>query len=116
MATVSELKTGSGGKDWGAFRVQTFNLFDSDAADEYATLRTRANDASSGVRIENIQQFSRKMSTSQGDGEDRVVTTVEEIFIVVQYWEKKPKRDKGDTVDDLTKERRVWSREREASG
>lgn len=116
MATVSELKTGTGGQDFGSFRVETFNLFDREDAENYAHLRTRANDASSGVQIENIQQFSRKNSTSQGEGEDRVVITTEELFIVVQYWEKTPTRDKGDTEDEVVEARLEWSKEREASG
>lgn len=113
MAKVSDLKVGPPGKDFGSFRVETFNLFESEDADRYAELRTRAQDASSGVRIEHIQQFSRKSSTAHGDGEDRVVTTTEELFIVVQYWERQLTRDKGDTDDDIKNARKEWSVERQ---
>lgn len=115
MAKVSDLKFGAPGTDRGSFHVETFNLFEQDDADNYAQLRTRANDASSGIQIEHIQQFARKTSTAQGDGEDRVVITTEEMHIVVQYWEKPIKRDKGDSEDDVKNARREWSMEREAT-
>lgn len=116
MAKISEVKVGPSGRDHGSFRVQTFNLFDQDDADNYAELRTRAQNASSGVQIDNIQQFSRKNSTSQGEGEDRVVITTEELYIVVQYWEKDLTRDKGDTDNDINNARKEWSMEREVGG
>jgi len=101
MAKVSEVKIGGGSAHLGTFHCKTFNLFEQESMDEYADLRTRANNAASGIKIEQIREYSRKTVIREG-GDDGIVTTTEDIFLVVHYWERKPKRTKGDMEDEVT--------------
>lgn len=102
MATVREVKFTEGKKDRGTFHAKTYNVFDQEQADDYAELRTRANDASSGISIERIEQFVRKTTVVEGDGAERSVTTTEDMYIMVQYWEKELTREEGDSDADIT--------------
>ena len=107
MARVSEVKVGLGAKNRGDFRVKKFNLFNPDDMDEYAKLRTKANNASSGIAIEQIREYSRKTTIRDHDGDDSSVTTVEDVYLVVQYWEKKPRGKKGSADDELAEKRKI---------
>jgi len=98
MAKVTRLKAGFGRADRGEFKVEKFNLFEDEGMAGYADLVTRSNDASSGVSIDHIKEYSRKTTTREGGGEDQIVTTTEEIYLVVQYW-LKPKKT-GEKTDD----------------
>ena len=104
MATVTPLKVGVGTQNLGTFKVRSFNLFDEDDLEEYAALRNQANDASSGVKIEMMREYTRKKTTKEGSGEDQVVKSWEDIILVVQYWEKAPSRANGETSDDIQKD------------
>ena len=111
-AKVSDVRVAGSNKNLGEFKIQRFNMFDDEDMVEYATLRTDANDASRGINIEQIREYTRKTTTREGDGPDCVVTTVEEIFLVVHYWNRKPIADKGDSDADVKEARRDWSKER----
>ena len=111
-AKVTDVKVAGTNRNLGEFKVQRFNMFDNDDMTEYATLRTDANDASRGINIEQIREYTRKTTTRDGEGPDCVVTTVEEIFLVVHYWIRKPIVDKGDSDEDAKEARREWSKER----
>jgi hypothetical protein len=113
-AKASELKVAGGSKNLGDFCVDRFNMFDSEDMKEYARLRTDANDASKGIAIEQIREYSRKTTTREGEGPEAVVTSVEEIFLVVHYWKRKPILDKDDSDEDAKETRREWSAERAA--
>ena len=105
MAKVTKLKAGLGRVDRGTFKCVKFELFDETGADSYADLMTRANDASSGITIEHIREYSRKSTVREGSGQDQVVTTKEEIVLVVQYWQKDKKKKKGGTHVQLQAEK-----------
>lgn len=113
MAKVSDVRVAGGTAELGTFKVRMFNLFDDDDIVEYEQLRTRNNDRSTGVKIENIQQVSRKTVIASGAGEDMTTTTTEDIHMLVQWWEKNIVRDKGDSDEELDA-RRVWAHEKTA--
>jgi hypothetical protein len=110
-ASVSELKFSNSSKEMGEFHSKAFNVFEEKDMEEYQRIRRSNNDRSTGVRIEHIQQFVKKTTvlTSSDDG-DKVATTTEDLFIFVQWWEKKPAQDKGATNE----EDREWHQERPA--
>jgi hypothetical protein len=110
-AKVSSVGVTGSNKNLGEFKIERFNMFSDDDMTEYAQLRTDANDASRGINIEQIREYTRKTTTREGDGPDCVVTTVEEIFLVVHYWNKKPIESKGDSDADVKEARRDWSKE-----
>lgn len=116
MAKVSEVKWGFGSKDMGQFHVESFNLFEEEDADAYAALRTRAQDKSEGIHIEQIREYSRKTQEVREDQDagSRTTTTTEEIVVVVHYWVKKPQKTKGDTDEDVQEARRDWAGQRSA--
>jgi hypothetical protein len=111
-AKVTEVKVATGNKALGEFVVERFNMFDGDDMEKYAELRTRANDASRGINIEQIREYTRKTTTREGEGPDCVVTTTEEIFLVVHYWTRKPIADKGDSDEDAKEARGLVGQER----
>lgn len=108
MAKVSEVKFGNPAADLGDFRCDRFNLFEPDDMDRYGELRTRANNASSGIEIEQIREYSRKTVIKEG-GPDGIVTTQEDVFLVVHYWERPLKKIKGESDDDDAKEQALRS-------
>lgn len=113
MAKVTPLKAGFGPKNHGHFRIEKFSMLEEDELDNYAALRNRANDASEGVKIEMMREYSRKTTTREGAGADQVSTTTEEIILVVHYWENPPKRTKGDSDEELTEAKKDWSSTRQ---
>ena len=113
MPKVTELRTGTARKDLGEFRIKKFNLFDDKDMGGYAALRSKSNDASSGIKIELIKEYSRKTTVKEGDGEDLVVVTTEDIYLVVHYWFKEPKGSKGEK-DDFEDAQKTWSDEKVA--
>lgn len=111
-AKVSDVKVAGTSRNLGTFQIKNFNIFDVEDMVEYAELRTDANDASRGINIEQIREYTRKTTTREGEGADCVVTTTEEIFLVVHFWNKKPISNKGDSDEDVKEVRRDWSKER----
>lgn len=107
MARVSEVKVGLGAKNRGKFHVKKFNLFHTEDMEKYAELRTKSNDASNGITIEQIREYSRKTTIRDHDGEDSSVTTIEDVYLVVQYWEKKPQGKRGSADDELAEKRKI---------
>jgi hypothetical protein len=99
MAKVSEVKFSNSAADLGKFHCVTFNLFDREEMADYAELRTEANNAASGIQIELMREYSRKTIIKEG-GPEGIVTTQEDVFLVVHYWEKQPKRTKGESDED----------------
>jgi len=114
MAKVTEVKFGSSNSNLGNFRIEKFSMFEDADLERYADLRNRANDASSGIKIEMMREYERKNTVREGTGQDLVVTTSEEVILVVQYWEKAPKRAKGDNKDEIFEAQKDWSSERSA--
>jgi hypothetical protein len=112
MAKVTAVKAGFGPRNHGTFRIEKFSMFEEDDLERYAELRNRANDASQGVKIEMMREYSRKTTTREGAGNDQVVTTTEEVILVVHYWEKTPERTKGDSDEEVTEAKQDWSSER----
>ena len=115
MAKVTQVKAPFGSRNLGTFHAEKFSMFEDDDLERYAALRNRANDAANGIKIEMMREYSRKTTVREGQGEDQIVTTSEEIILVVQYWENKPKRKQGDSDEELTEAKKDWSAEREAS-
>lgn len=100
MPSVKEVRVPGGTANQGDFKVRAFNLFDEDDAAAYAELRTRANDRSSGIKIEHLKEVARKETTITGSGEDQVTTVKEDLFMMVTWWEKPIAKDRGDDDDD----------------
>lgn len=103
MAGATPLRLGFGNKNHGTFKVEKFNLFDDIDLGRYAELRNRANDASTGVVIESMREHTRKTTEREGQGNDQRITTSEEVVLVIEYWEKTPKRKKGDNDVEIKK-------------
>ena len=101
MAGATPLKASFGSSNFGDFKCEKFNMFEPEGMESYAELRNRANDASKGVKIEMIREYTRKTTTTETEGSTSTSTTKEEIFLMVQYWEKAPKREKGDSDDEI---------------
>lgn len=99
-AKATELKVTSTSRNLGEFHVERFNMFNDEDMLRYAALRTTANDASTGVRIEQIREYTRKSTTHEGEGETSSSTTVEEIFLLVHYWIRKPTTSKSNSNAD----------------
>lgn len=99
MAKVSEVKFGNSAASLGEFKCEKFNLFEPEEMELYGELRTRANNASSGIQIEQIREYSRKTVIKEG-GPEGIVTTQEDVYLVVHYWERQPKKTKGESNDD----------------
>ena len=110
MSRVSEVKWGGGSKSLGDFKVERFNLFRDEDTSRYADLRTRSRDSSNGITIEMIKEYSRKQTlrTRNDDGEE-TVNTIEDVYLIVHYWEKEPKRDKGASNDEYEEKRDLAS-------
>jgi len=103
-AKATEVKYSNSAAALGDFKCEKFNLFDADEMESYGVLRTRANNASSGISIEHIREYTRKTVIREG-GPEGIVTTQDDVYLVVHYWEKKPKRTKGDSDADEQKQR-----------
>lgn len=108
MAVVTPVKFGTPGHFRGTFHSKCFNLFKDDDVVEYNELRTRAANKSSGVEIESIQQFEKKTTITEADGPDRIVTVTDDLYLLVQWWEKEVQKDRGDTNEDGKAARKGW--------
>ena len=110
MSRVSEVKWGIGKRELGDFKVKRFNLFKDEDADGYAHLRTLARDSSNGITIETIREYSRKTVIRSRDNDgDETVTTIEDVYLVVHYWEREPKRLAGESDDEYEEKRKLAS-------
>lgn len=109
MARVTPLKVGTGGKPLGEFKIEQFNMFDTDDLQRYSELRNRANDNAAGIKIELMREYSRKTTVVETmEGGAVTSTTTEEIILLVHYWEKPPTRTRGENRDeDQDEERRL---------
>lgn len=105
----------SGNKNFGDFRVKKYNIFEPEEMAEFAELRTRANNASSGIVIEQIREYTKEVTEREGSGEEALSTTTKDIYLVVHYWEKKPKKESGESDDKVEEAKKIWSLERSAS-
>lgn len=112
-AKATPMRASFGNQNLGDFHAEKFSMFEDDDLEKYSELRNRANDASNGIKIEMMREYSRKTTTVEGAGEGQVTISSEEIVLVVQYWEKAPKRLKGDN-DELAEAKKDWSTERSA--
>jgi len=111
MSKVTPLMAPGGKRDLGKFHVKNFNLFEADELEAYEEIRTQANDRSSGITIEHIQQFTRKTTTVEGDGDNQIRTTTEDLYMMLQWWEK-PVKPATESVEK-SEAPREWSQERE---
>ena len=115
MAKVTEVKVTGGTSNLGTFRTKLFNVFHEDQLAEYELLRGKAMDASSGVKIDHIQQLARKTTIVDREGDHERTETTEDLFLMVQWWEKRVERDKGDSNAELNRATKDWSIERSAA-
>ena len=116
MSKATPIRASFGSKNMGVFHAENYNMFEADDLSRYADFRNLANDASNGIKIEMMREYTRKTTVREGAGEDQMLTTSEEIVLVVHYWANPPKRDKGDNDEELTEARREWSSEQKALG
>jgi len=115
MSKVSDVKVPSTARSLGVFKVGVFNLFDTGERTAYEELRTKGNDRASGVSIEHVQQFTRVASETESAGEGQTTTRKEDLYVLVQYWEK-PLASVGKVTELATKDPpRDWYLEREPS-
>jgi hypothetical protein len=89
-------------------------MFEEAERKAYDELRTRGNDRASGISIEHIQQFTRVIVETEGDGEGQTTTRREDLYMLVQYWHK-PVAIEGAVEVSEKAPPRDWSLERGAS-
>lgn len=111
MAKVTPLRAAFGTQNLGEFKAVNFSMFNEEDLAKYAALRNRANNAANGINIEMMREYSRKSTVIEGSGEGQVTTSSEEIVLVVQYWEKAVKSQKGDKANELKEAKKEWSTE-----
>jgi hypothetical protein len=111
MAGATPLKASFGPNNLGTFKMEKFSIFEEADLEAYSILRNKANDVSAGIKIEMMREYNRKTTTHDGD----VMTTTEEVILTVQYWEKPPKREKGDNDEENKEARKDWNGQ-EATG
>lgn len=104
-----------GKKDLGTFHAEKFNLMEDEGLAAYAKLRNRANDASEGVTIEMMREYTRKTTTREGEGDKATIITTDDVFLLVKYWVKSSTRQKGETDAEIQETTPIWSQESEAS-
>lgn len=110
MGSVSEVKTSAPGEAKGKFCMGVFNIFKEEDRAEYEDIRTKNNDASSGVKIESIREFTYKSSHTHKDDDGGQTTIVnEELHLVVQYWDNRPEKDQKGTPDEAQEAVSSWS-------
>ena len=109
MGKATSVPFGGNARNLGEFRSEKFNIFEEEEMAKYSDLRTKANDASTGITIEQIREYSRKTTTNEGSGESVISTSSEDIYLLVQYWTKKPKRNSGDSDEETKKAKKTWS-------
>jgi len=90
VSKVSEVKVPTTGRYLGKFRVGRFNVFDDEELRAYEELRSKGNDRATGITIEHVQQFTRMVTETETVGESEVTTRREDLYVLVQYWEKAP--------------------------
>ena len=112
---ATPLRAAFGTQNLGKFHAEKFSLFEVEDLERYADLRNRANEAANGIKIEMMREYTRRTTVVEGSGEGQITTSSEEIVLVIQYWEKAPKRQKGDNNDELEDAKKEWSTERSAS-
>jgi len=106
MAGRASPLTFSQGKDFGTHRCKTFDMEVEADCTEYSELRTKANDAGSGITIEKIKEIVKTESGfTMKDGE-QVDYKKDRYLLFVEWWEKKTKA-KGDADEPPE-----WSREK----
>jgi hypothetical protein len=108
--TATPLRLSPSRVDLGKFNAKAFSIMNADELMEYQELRTKANDTSLGIKIERMQQLSRKTVVVSGDGPDRTTTTSEEVLIFVEWWEKKPVPAQGGNDAEEVQELRQLER------
>ena len=106
-ATIVRLP--STGKNLGKFHCKYFNMFDTDEAAEYAALRQRDSDTSSGIEISHMREFIRKTRDEEYDGDTKTVHEEEFPHVYVEWWEKKVKRKKGDSHAEQSEAKQGWA-------
>ena len=115
MSKVSEVKVGSSKANLGMFRAKLLNMTSADDIGEYERLRTGNNNAASGIKIERIQNVTKKTVVTEcsTDG-DKVTTSSEDLCVFIEWWEKPISSDKGASDEKVPDAARDWSEERPA--
>lgn len=102
MATVTSVTAGNARANLGTFKVGVFNLLIEDDRAKYEELRTKGNSKVDGVKLEKIREFTKKTEVIEGSGLDRMVTKTEDLFVLVEYWQKETKtKENGDGKEDV---------------
>ena len=93
MASVKEVKLNNPLTPLGDHHTKLFNMFREKDIAAYSLVRTRGSRGE--IDIERIHQLSKKVVVKEGEGEDLVVTTTDEMYMMVEWWEKDPSREDG---------------------
>ena len=114
MSKVSDVKVSGKSKSLGTFKVGVFNLFDEAERTAYAELRTKDNDKSSGISIEQVREVTRTITETTSSGEGQATSRREDLCVIVSYWEK-PLAESLGQVTELTEGKlaREWYLERD---
>lgn len=103
MATVTPVPAGNPRANLGQFHVGVFNLLIDTERDEYEALRTKNQSKVEGVKIEKIREFTKRTEVIEGTGEGKMVTKTEDLYVIVEYWQRTSIKTKesGDGKEDV---------------
>lgn len=105
---VTPVRVGTNARNLGKFHCKTYSLFDDEERDQYAELRTKAQDPLSGIKIERIKEFTKTETEITGEGAEHTILRKEELYVLVEFWEKNPNDKAGKPIEELPKGR-TWS-------
>lgn len=92
----------------GVFKCKHFNMFDEEDLAAYTQLRQKDNDPSSGLVIDVMREFIRKIRDEEYEGEMKTVHEEEIPHVYIEWWEKPPSRTKGDSHVEQKKAGAGW--------
>ena len=98
----------SPGKNFGEHHCRMFDMEDDDSCKEYSELRTKSNDAGSGIKIERVKEIIKSETETRVSKEGRTEEKKDHYLLYVEWWQAKPIA-KGD-ADEAPE----WSSEKPA--
>lgn len=95
-------------KNFGNHHCRMFDMEDEDACGEYSELRTKSNDAGSGIKIERVKEIIKTESEIKVGRDGRVENKKDHYLLYVEWWEAKPvAKGEADEAPEWSQEKLV---------
>jgi len=98
-------------KSFGEMHAKLFDMEKADDCNEYASLRTRSNDAKAGISIEHVKELIKNESKTTVDNGVTTTEKVDHYLLFVEWWERKPAVEPKGDRDEAPQ----WSKEKVVS-